>query len=135
MALPQTLAGLAGLMIACIFVIGMTASDIFPDESAKIVKSQIDFNEALNKSTNPTGAASEVSWFGKLLGLAGVDGIYDFIRNFFSMLVSFIVMIVQYVLLFVGIARILPTEFYLFFALMVSTGIILIVKLIFWSGD
>lgn len=135
MGLPTTLAGIAGFLIACIFLIGMTATDIFPDESQNIIHSQNDFTQALNRSTAPINNSSDVGFFGSLLGVVGLDGIYDFIRNFLSLLVSFIVMIVSYLFLFIGIATILPTELYLLFALIISGGIIAIVKLIFIAGD
>lgn len=135
MGLPSTLGGIAGFLIAVIFIIGISATDVFPDESQKIVTSQTDFTNALNRSTAPVNSSTDVGFFGKLLGVVGLDGIYDFIRNFLSLLVAFIVMIVSYLLLFIGIATILPTEFYLLFALIISASIIALIKLIFLSGD
>jgi hypothetical protein len=135
MGFPTTLAGIAGFLIACMFLIGISATDVFPDETQKIVHSQNDFTNALNRSTAPVNTSSDVGFFGSLLGVVGLDGIYDFIRNFLSLLVSFIVMMVQYLLLFIGISTILPTEFYLFFALIISGTVIAIVKLIFIAGD
>ena len=135
MSLPTTLAGIAGFLITVIFLIGISATDIFPDESQKIVHSQTDFTNALNQSVTPITTSTDIGFFGSLLGVVGLDGIYDFIRNFLSLLVSFIVMIVSYLFLFIGIATILPTEFYLLFALIISGSIIAIVKLIFIAGD
>ena len=135
MGLPTTLGGLAGFLIAVIFIIGIAATDVFPDESQKIVTSQNDFTIAMNRSTAPVNSSTDVGFFGKLLGVVGLDGIYDFIRNFLSLLIAFIVMVVSYLLLFMGIATILPTEFYLLFALIISASIIAIIKLIFIAGD
>jgi purine-cytosine permease-like protein len=135
MGLPSTLGGIAGFIIAIIFLIGISATDLYPNQSKNIVTSQNDFTRALNQSTQTVNSTSDVGFFGRILGVVGLDGIYDFIRNFLSMLVSFIVMMVQYVFMFIGIATILPTEFYLLFALMISGTIIALIKLIFLSGD
>ena len=135
MGLPGTLAGIVGMIIFIIFMIGISASDIFPDESQKVRIAQEDFTNALNRSTSSVNSTSEVGFVSKLLGAVGLDGIYDFIRNFLSMLVAFIVMVVQYLLLFIGITTILPSEFYVFFALISSGLIIAIIKLVFLSGD
>jgi hypothetical protein len=135
MGLPSTLGGIAGFLIAVIFILGISATDVFPDQSQHIKASQNDFTSALNRSTAPINSSSDVGFFGKLLGSVGLDGIYDFIRNFLSLLVAFIVMIVSYLFLFVGISTILPSEFYLLFALLASASIIALIKLIFLSGD
>jgi hypothetical protein len=135
MGIPTTLAGSAGFVIACIFLIGVASTDVFPDQSARIIHSQTDFTNALNQSVAPMDTTTDIGFFGSLLGAVGLNGIYDFIRNFLSLLVSFIVMSMQYVLLFVGISSILPTEFYLFFALIISGSIISIIKLIFIAGE
>jgi len=134
MGMPSTIGGISGFILAVIFVIGMSASDIFPDESQKLKTSELDFANALNRTTSP-GNTSDIGFFERILGVVGLDGIYDFIRNFLSMLVAFVVMSVQALFLFVGIATILPTEFYLFFALMTSATITAIIKLIFLAGD
>lgn len=134
MGIPSTIGGISGFILAAIFIIGMSATDIFPDESQKLITSELEFANALNRTTSP-GNVSDIGIFDKILGVVGLDGIYDFIRNFLSMLVAFIVLSVQALLLFVGIATILPIEFYLFFALMISATITALIKLIFFSGD
>jgi hypothetical protein len=134
MGLPSTIGGISGFILAILFIIGMSATDIFPDESQKLKTSELDFANALNITTSP-GDPSNIGFFERLLGVIGVDGIYDFIRNFLSMLVAFIVMSVQALFLFIGIATILPTEFYLFFALITSATITAIIKLVFFSGE
>jgi hypothetical protein len=45
------------------------------------------------------------------------------------------VMLASYLLLFIGIATVLPTEFYLLFMLLISGTIVSIIKLIALSGD
>jgi hypothetical protein len=135
MGLPTTLGGISSFILAVIFIVGISASDIYPDESQALIHSQNDFQNALNQSVVETNSTTEVGFFGTLLGAVGLDGIYDFIRNFLSLLVSFIVMTVQGLFLFLGLATILPTEFYLFFALIASASIAAIVKLIFFAGD
>jgi len=134
MGLPTTLGGIVGFMIATIFIISMSATDIFPDESQKLKTSQMDFANALNRTTSP-GEVSQIGFFERMLGVVGLDGIYDFVRNFLSMLVSFIVMSVQGLFLFIGISAVLPMEFYLLFALIMSSLIVALIKLIFLSGD
>ncbi len=134
MGLPSTLGGISGFILTIIFIIGMSATDIFPDESQQLKTSELDFANALNRTTSP-GNASDIGFFDKILGVVGLDGIYDFIRNFLSMLVAFVVMSVQALFLFLGIASILPTEFYLFFALITSATITAIIKLVFFSGE
>jgi hypothetical protein len=134
MGLPSTIGGISGFILAILFVVGMSATDIFPDESQKLKTSELDFANALNSTTSP-GDPSNIGFFERLLGVIGVDGIYDFIRNFLSMLVAFIVMSVQALFLFIGIATILPPEFYLFFALITSATITAIIKLVFFSGE
>lgn len=135
MGLPTTLGGISSFILAVIFIVGISASDIYPDESQALIHSQNDFQNALNQSVVETNSTTEVGFFGTLLGAVGLDGIYDFIRNFLSLLVSFIVMTVQGLFLFLGLATILPTEFYLFFALIASASIAAIVKLILFAGD
>lgn len=123
------------MIIFIVFIMGMSAGDMFPDESQKIINSQNDFIKSLNQSMNTSQTQSEIGFWGNIRGALGIDGIYDFIRNFFSMLVSFIVMLVQYLFFFIGISQILPTEFYVFFALICSGLSIAILKLIFLAGD
>jgi hypothetical protein len=116
-------------------IIGLSATDLYPDESNKVIASQNTFYSNLNSSTNSTTSTTAGGFWSSLFGIAGLDGIYNFIINFFSILISFIVMIVSYLLLLIGISTTLPKEFYVFFALMGSSMIIAIVKLIFLSGD
>jgi hypothetical protein len=123
MGIPSTLAGLIGFVVAVIFIIGMAATDIFPDNSRAIQNSNADLTHALNSTMNIT--QSEPGLLSSLLA----------VPSFLGVIIAFIVLMVQYVLLFVGIATILPTEFYLLFALIVIGSIVAIVKLVFMSGD
>lgn len=133
MGLPQSLAGIVGFLIFIIFIVSISASDIYPDQTKQITDSQNNFIANFNNSVNTT--AVNPGFWGTVLGLTGLDGIYNFITNFFSMIVSFVIMVGGYILLFFGIAATIPSDFYVFFALMGSGLIIAIVKLIFLNGD
>lgn len=136
MGLPTTLAGISGFIIFIVFVVAISASDLYPAQSQIIVDSQNEFYDNLNRTTNITATPEESPGFWRtIFGLVGLDGIYVFITNFFSMLVSFIVLQVGYVFLFFGIAGTIPPEFYLLFAILGMSAIIAILKLIFMSGD
>jgi hypothetical protein len=135
MGLPSTLAGIAGFIIFVIFIIGISATDIYPDETSKIVTSHNNFRAGLNATLNATSSTqSENGFWQNIFGVTGLNGIYNFIVGFMSMVVSFIVMMTQYLLLFIGISATLPTEFYVLFALLMSSSIIAIVLLIFLNG-
>jgi len=133
MGLPQTLAGIAGFMIFIVVILGLTAPDIFPDQSANIVSTQNDITNAAKQVTNQS--TGEQSLASEILGIAGLDGIYNYISNFLYIIGKFIVIFFQYLAMFLGIALILPPEFYVFFGIMGITTIVAIVKLIFLSGD
>ena len=135
MGLPQSLAGIVGFLIFIIFIISISASDIYPDQTKSITDSQNNFINNFNKSVNTTATQGNIGFWGTVLGITGLDGIYNFITNFFSMIVSFIIMVGGYILLFFGIATTIPSDFYVFFALIGSGLIIAIVKLIFLNGD
>jgi len=133
MGLPQTLAGIAGFMIFIVVILGLTAPDVFPDQSAEIVSTQQDITNAARQVTNQS--TGEQSIASEILGIAGLDGIYNYISNFLYIIGKFIVIFFQYLAMFLGIALILPPEFYVFFGIMGITTIVAIVKLIFLSGD
>jgi len=126
MGLPQTLAGIAGFMIFIVVILGLTAPDIFSDQSADIVATQQDITNAAMHVTNQS-TGEQRSLVSEILGVAGLDGVY--------ILGKFIVIFFQYLAMFLGIALILPSEFYVFFGIMGITTIVSIVKLLFLSGD
>jgi len=135
MGLPNTLAGIIGLLIFVIFIVAISASDIYPAETTRITSAQNNFIANFNNSVNATASQENQGFWGTILGFTGLDGIYNFITNFFSMVVSFVIMIGGYILLFFGIATSVPSDFYVFFALIGSGLIIAVVKLIFLNGD
>jgi len=135
MGLPQSLAGIVGFLIFIIFIVSISASDVYPDQTKQITDSQNNFIANFNKTVNTTASQENPGFWGTILGLTGLDGIYNFITNFFSMIVSFVIMVGGYILLFFGISTTIPSEFYVFFALLGSGLIIAVVKLIFLSGD
>lgn len=134
MGFPTTLFGVFGFIIAVIFLIAISASDLYPDETNAIKDSQSAFLENLNKTANSSITPSaDTGFWGTIFGLTGLDGIYTFITNILSMGVSFMIMIVQYILLFFGIATSIPSEFYLLFALMGLSAIVAIIKIFLWG--
>jgi hypothetical protein len=133
MGLPNTLAGLVGIIIFIVFIVAISAPDVYPDQTAQITSSQTNFINNFNNSVN-TSTPNPGFW-GTILGLTGLDGIYNFITNFFSMIVSFVILVGGYILLLFGIATTIPSEFAVFFVLIASSGIIYVLKLIFMSGD
>jgi hypothetical protein len=139
MGLPTTLAGIAGFLIFVVLIIGMSASDLYPNETAKIQQTQDNYLNALNISTNTSAPAAPASFWdnpiASVLNLVGLDGIYTAILNFFGMIITFIVMMVGSLFLFMGIASTIPAEVAVFFAIIASSAIIAIVKLIFLSGE
>lgn len=134
MGLPTSLSGVVGFLIFIIFMIAISASDVYPDQTAKITSAQNNFIANFNNSVNATASNENPGFWGTVLGLTGLDGIYNFITNFFSMIVSFVIMVGGYILLFFGIATTLPSDFYILFAIFASNAIIAIVLLIFLSG-
>lgn len=135
MGLPSSLSGIVGFLIFVIFIISISASDVYPDQTASITNAQNNFIANFNNSVNTTASTENQGWFDRAMGALGLDGIYSFITNFFSMVVSFIIMVGGYILLFFGIAGTIPSDFYVLFALMGSGLIIAVVKLVFLSGD
>jgi hypothetical protein len=133
MGLPNTLAGLVGMIIFIVFIVSIAASDVYPDQTQGITSAQNNFINNLNSSVNTT--VPNQGFWGTILGLTGLDGVYNFITNFFSMIVSFIILVGGYILLLFGIATTIPVEFAVFFVLIASSGIIYVLKLIFMSGD
>ena len=132
MALPQTLAGISGFIIFIAVVLGITAADIFPEQTTNIQDTQTNMINVASSMTNGTQEPSTIS---SILGIVGLDAIYQYITNFLYIMGSFIVLFFQYLLMFLGIALLVPPEFYVFFAVMGMTSIIAILKLIFLSGD
>lgn len=135
MGLPASLSGIVGFLIFVIFIIAISASDVYPDQTAKITSAQNNFISNFNNSVNTTASSSNQGFWGFIMGATGLDGIYTFIVNFFSMITSFIIMVGGYIGLFFGIATTLPSDFYVLFAIVGSSLIIAIVKLVFLSGD
>ena len=134
MGFPTTLFGVFGFIIATIFLIAMSASDLYPDETAAIESSQAEFIDNLNQTANSTVTpTAETGFWGTIFGLTGLEGIYTFVTNILSMGISFMIMIVQYILLFFGIAVSIPAEFYLLFVLMGMSAIVAIIKLFLWG--
>lgn len=135
MGLPTTLSGMIGFIIFIIFIIAISASDVYPDETKSITDTQNRFLASMNKTTNSTATADNPGFWGTILGITGLDGIYNFITNFFSMLVSFMIMVIGYTGLFLLIPSTLPTEFLVIFVILASSIIIGILKLVFFNGD
>lgn len=135
MGVPHTLAGIVGFLIFVIFIVALSASDVYPDQTQAITSAQNNFIANFNNSVNVTASSENEGFWGTILGFTGLDGIYNFVINFFSMIVSFVIMVGGYILLFFGIATSIPSDFYVFFALIGSGLIIAIVKLIFLNGD
>lgn len=135
MGLPTTLSGMIGFLIFVIFIIAISASDVYPDKTKQITDAQNNFIANFNNSVNSTASSENNGFWDTILGFTGLDGIYNFIINFFSMVVSFIIMVGGNILLFFGISTSLPTEIYVLFAIFGSSLIIGIVKLIFFRGD
>jgi len=134
MGFPTTLFGVFGFIIAVIFLIAMSASDLYPDETNAIKDSQSVFIENLNKTANSSiTPTADTGFWGTIFGLTGLEGIYTFVTNILSMGVSFMIMIVQYILLFFGIAVSIPGEFYLLFILMGMSAIVAIIKIFLWG--
>lgn len=135
MGLPTTLSGMIGFLIFIMFIIAISASDVYPDQTKQITDAQNNFIANFNSTINQTATADNPGFWGTVLGITGLDGIYNFITNFFSMIVSFVIMVGGYILLFFGVSTTLPKEVYVLFAIFGSSLIIGIVKLIFFSGD
>jgi len=135
MGLPQSLAGIVGFLIFVIFIVSISASDVYPDQTQQITDAQNNFIANFNNSVNMSASNENQGFWGTLMGITGLDGIYNFITNFFSMIVSFVIMVGGYILLFFGIATTIPSDFYVFFALLGSGLIIAIAKLIMLNGE
>jgi len=135
MGLPQSLAGIVGFLIFIIFIVSISASDIYPDETKRITDAQNNFIANFNNSVNSSASSGNSGFWGIIMDFTGLDGIYNFITNFFSMIVSFIIMVGGYILLFFGISTTIPSDFYVFFALIGSGLIIAIAKLIMLNGE
>jgi len=134
MGFPTTLFGVFGFIIAAIFLIAMSASDLYPDETKAIEDSQDAFINNLNRTANSTiTPTADTGFWGTIFGLTGLDGIYTFVTNILSMGISFMIMIVQYILLFFGIAVSIPSEFYVLFILMGMSAIVAIIKIFLWG--
>jgi len=131
--LPNTLSGLAGFFVFVVVILGMTAPDLFPDEAAAIGETQANMVRTAASMTNTT--TQEQGALAEALGLGGLEGIYNFVTNYLYLLGSFIVLFFQYLGMFIGIALIVPSEFYVFFGIISISTIIAVVKLIFLSGD
>ena len=127
MGLPNTLAGNIGLIVFVVFILAYAGQDLFPGETQGLRNSQMQFRTDMNTSLNTSipVASQEGFW-------AALAGVGNAILNFFSMIVSFIIMIINYEVFFLGIAGLVPAEFYiLFFLLQISTmvSIILLIAL------
>lgn len=134
MGFPTTLFGVFGFIVAVIFLVAISASDLFPAQIQPIKDSQTNFLNTVNNTANATiNPTADTGFWGTVFGLTGLDGIYTFITNSFSMAISFMIMVIQYLLAFIGIAAIIPTEFYLLFLLMSMAGIVAIIKLFLWG--
>ena len=128
MGLPNTLSGNIGLIVFVVFIIGIAASDIYPDESASVRNAQQDFSGNLNIIINSTSPTAEEGFWNSLAGVG------NYLMNFFDMIISFLYMVIQYEILFISIAAIVPTEFYLLFALLQISTIVSIILLIALAG-
>jgi hypothetical protein len=128
MGLPTTLAGLAAFLIFVVLIVSMSASDLYPNQSNGIRATQERFDTYLNATTNQSVSQSTDVW-------SAITNVFNFITGIFGMILTFIAGMVQYVLFFLGIVRQLPPEFYILFAIIGSTSIVLIIKLIFLAGE
>ena len=131
--LPNTLSGLAGFIIFVVLVLGMTAPDLFPSHIEEITTTQNNIALTAGQITNNTAQGENI--ISDILGVAGLDGIYNIIFNILYITGAFVVLMFEYVTMFLGIALIVPTEFYVFFAIIGMSTIIALVKLIFLAGD
>jgi Mg2+ and Co2+ transporter CorA len=128
MGLPTTLAGISGFLIFVVLILAISASDLYPDRTAGIRQNQAQFSTYLNATTNQTVSQGTDAW-------SAITNVFNFITGVFGMIIVFISLEMQYALFFVGIAVILPPEFYVLFALVGSSIIISIIKLLFLAGD
>ena len=128
MSLPTTLAGLSGFIIFIVFIVSMTATDIYPDETQNIIIKQNEFKDKVNITLNQTeeSSVSNLFWPAK---------IYGYVTNGLSSLLSFVGMMLAMFLSMFGIAATLPLEFYGMFVILFSSLIVAIAKLLFFSGD
>jgi len=129
MGLPSTLAGTVGFIVFVIFIVGIAATDIYPDQSKQAIERQTDFASKLNATVNSTTTGSQEGFWNSIAGVANT------ILNFFGMIISFIGMVLAYELMFIGIAGTIPSEFLVLFALLQIGLVTAILKLIFMSGD
>jgi len=133
MGLPTTLSGIVGFILFVIFLLSISVSDIYPDQTKSITDAQSNFLNTMNTTKNST--ATNPGFWGTVMGITGLDGIYNFITNFFSMIVSFMIMVIGYTGLFLLIPLTVPAEFLVIFIILVSYVIIAILKLIFLNGE
>lgn len=134
--LPTTLQGMAGFMIFVVFILVLTVPNLHNDDATSITTAQTDFQAKLNSTTNSSTNPTAPSGFWSFLGSAlGINGIYDFIIGFFQVLISFFMLILTYLGIFVGVSSSLPSIFFVIFAIMASSVIIGIIKLIALSGE
>jgi hypothetical protein len=133
--LPTTLAGMAGFIIFVAFLVGLTVPNLNSSDAENVKSLQTEFVSSMNQSTNHSTSTSGSGFWGFVGVATGTNGIYDFIVGFFSMVISFMELVLAYLGIYVLLAGQLPVVFYVLFAVLTSSIIIGIIKLIFIRGD
>lgn len=134
--LPTTLAGMTGFIIFVVFLTIMIVPNLNSQEAEHIKELQNDFNGKMNSTTNLSNNPNVPAGFWSIIGNAlGLTGIYDFIIGFFQIIVSFNILLLNYLGIFFSTIAGIPGEFSVIFVIMASSLVIGIIKLIFFSGD
>jgi len=133
MGLPSTMGGIVGFLIFVVLIIGMSANDLYPDETENVRLDQQEFRDSLNLTVNTS--VNPPGFWNSLFGVFGLDGIYNFLIGVFGMVLSFIGLLMSLFLSFFGITTTLPGEFLVLFLVVGASTIIAIIKLLFLAGD
>lgn len=131
MGLPTTLYGVIGFTMAIVFIIGISATDLYPSQTVYIQSSQENVMTRLNTSINLSqtqGTGDQGFW-------DGILNFLDFVKNLILLPLDVLLLMIDYMIMFVGLSGTIPAEFYVFFILISLSLVISIVKMIFLSGD
>lgn len=120
MGLPRTLIGIMGFIIFVVFMIGISATDLYPDKSNDIKNAQTIIISEINYSMNTSEESSTSYYPGWVLSIGHI----------ISAMFAYVSMLFASLALFLGLSTTLPQEFYLLFALIASSAIISIVLLL-----
>lgn len=135
MGMPQTLGGVFGMMVFLAFLIGMIIPDTMSQDAQDVKVLQDSFRDRLNSTVNSNSTGSSEGFWGFVGKVTGLNGIYDFVLGFFQTVIAFIELIFAQFGIFINLSAQVPTTFYVFFALMLTSVFIVVIKLIFLSGD